>query len=119
MNEEYNNPFRIVNKMKEEFEKRNIEITNIQHDDYFGGSWIIEFILGKLNYRFVWDNRENWLVLVFLGKNKNHQKDWEDIDIYRYNKTSRTLKEKEALEDFVIKNIIASLDKLKQTSQDT
>jgi hypothetical protein len=114
MNEEPNNPFKIVEEMKEEFQKRDIEVTNIQHEDHFGGSWMIDFVLNEHNYRFVWDGRESWLIHVYLGKSKTQQQDQKDLDLYRYDKKIKTRKEKEALEKFVTKNIKKSLDKLKQ-----
>lgn len=112
MNKEHNNPFKIVEKMKGDFERRNIKITNIQHDDCFGGSWIIEFILDKLNYKFVWDNRESWLVLAILGEDKKHPKYWEDIHIYRYNKSTRSSEEKKALEKHNIEKMLLSLEEI-------
>ena len=110
MKAEYNDPFKIAEKMKEKLFSQNLEITNIQHDDYFGGSWMIDFLLNELNYRFVWDARESWLILALLRESKKQA--WEDIDIYRYNKATRTTKEKEELEKFILENMKVSLDKL-------
>ncbi|TFG11033.1 hypothetical protein EU534_00270 [Candidatus Heimdallarchaeota archaeon] len=112
MSKEYNNPFKIAEKIKEELGWQDIEITNIQHDDYFGGSWMIDFLLNNLNYRFVWDGRESWLILVRLGENKSQKQNWEDIETYRYHRATRTSREKEELERFILENIKASLEKL-------
>jgi hypothetical protein len=49
----------------------------------------------------------------FAEENKKQKQTWGDIDIYRNNKATRTMKEKKELEKFILENMKISLDKLK------
>ncbi len=93
----FNDPQNICKKLEKEFKMKNIEITKIQKDDYFRISWVIELLIDDVEYRFTWDNREKWLVFAVLGGDKKYPKNWEDIHVYRYNKTTKTSEEKKSI----------------------
>ena len=110
---EYINPEIFIEKIQSEFNLRDATITKIHHDDYFGGSWMINFEMDGKKYQFTWDNREMWLSLEIQGKNKKHRKDWDDVDIFRLHLSAKTKKEEKMKEATIIKQIVLMLHKLK------
>ena len=112
---EYNNPKAFMEKIRPEFDLRDAKIMEIHHDDYFGGSWVIEFKMDEKKYRFVWDNREMWLVLEIQGKNEKHLKEWNEIDIFRQQLSAKTVEDKQVKEQIIMKQLLLMLNKLKPT----
>jgi hypothetical protein len=112
---EYNNPHHFTKKIKAELDRIGVKITRIKYDGSAFASWILELEISNSEYRFVWDNREGWLIFDQLMK-KGNQEIWEEIDIYRYNQATRTEKQKRELEESIINDLLLSLDKLTQIS---
>ncbi len=108
---EYNNPFNIVKKMESEFESRGGEIKDIQYDKNAFRSWIIKFSMDGSKYRFLWDGKNNWLILDSIVIKKGRT-EWEDLEIFKHNQPYRTKKDQIALERDIIENMLLSLDKL-------
>lgn len=108
---EYNNPNHFMKKIESELEIMGVKIRDIQCDGSAFGSWTLEFEIDNSEYRFLWDNRENWLILQKLMKNEK-RKLWEEIDFYRYKQGARTEKQKQELEEFIIRNMFISLRKM-------
>lgn len=110
---EYNNLNVFIKNIQTEFDLREAKTKQIRFDDYFGGSWVIKFEMDKKKYRFIWDNREMWLVLEIQGKNKLHPKKWDDVDIFRLQLSVKTEKDNQAKEQIITKQLLLMLDKLK------
>lgn len=112
---EYNNPNYFTQKIKSELGRMGVKIGNIQYDDSAFGCWTLEYEIDSSEYRFLWDNRESWLILERLMKRGN-QEVLEEIDMHRYNQEARTEKQERELEESIINDMLLSISKLKPTS---
>lgn len=110
---EYNNPFKIVEMTKSEFENRGVEIKDIRYDKSTFGSWVIKFSMDGSEYRFVWDGKDAWLILEVIVI-KRGQEEWEDLELFKHNQPTRTKKNEVERERDIIENMIAALDKQKK-----
>ncbi len=110
---EYNNPFKIVEMTKSEFENRGVEIIDIKDDSMTFGSWTIKFSMYGSKYRFVWDGKNAWLILEVIVIKKG-RKEWEDLEVFKHNQGPRTKKSEMELERYIIENMLSALDKQKQ-----
>lgn len=110
---EYNNPFKIVEMTKSEFENRGVEIIDIKDDSMTFGSWTIRFSRDGSEYRFVWDGKDAWLMLEVIVIKKG-RKEWEDLEVFKCSQGARTEKAEMERERYIIESMLSALDKQKQ-----
>ncbi|MHA1347428.1 MAG: hypothetical protein ACTSVO_10495 [Candidatus Heimdallarchaeaceae archaeon] len=110
---EYNNPFKIVEMTKSEFENRGVEIKDTRYDKSTFGSWFIKFSMDGSEYRFVWDGKDAWLILEVIVMKKG-RKEWEDLEVFKHNQGTRTKESEMEIERDIIENMLSALDKQKQ-----